>query len=370
MRTLWITTLLILSLAAAALAQVPEPAGNAAEPAVGAAPPPAAAPAAATGAAPSARAVIAVETPAASPRFGAGEDWLATSAGWAEAAWERLAPLRLALAETPAMPLLLTLFNGLVALFVYRLWRTSTGVNDALQAQSEALTHTLGVLKETADATRQIADAALLQARAAVGVELPRLELSAIELVHADESIRQALKAPAVALRFVNHGRTTAFLTARCVELRIADALPAEPEYRTIDELEIAEAVASAASVEAGADQRLGELSETEVEALRLGRRTLWVYGFVAFRDFLGIEHRKGFSLRWMPPPAQAAIGGSFQPDGPEAYVYERDEPGRGSRPASTIPFVLSERAPPLRKPARVIEPAAVTERPRAVARG
>lgn len=370
MRTLWITALIILSLATAALAQTPEPAVNATEPAADAAAPSTDAQAPATTAAASARAVIAVQPPAASPRVGAGEDWFATMEGWADAAWERLAPFRSALSEMPAMPLLLTLFNGLVALFIYRLWRTNAGVNDLLRAQSQALTQTLGVLKETADATRQIADAALLQARAAVGVELPRLELGAIELVHADESIRQALKAPAVALRFVNHGRTTAFLTTRCVELRLADALPAEAEYRTIDELEIAEAVASGASAEAGAAQRLGELSETEVEALRLGRRTLWVYGFVAFRDFLGIEHRKGFCLRWRPPSAQAAIGGSFQPDGPEAYVYERDEPGRASRPAQTIPFVLTERAPPLRKPERMTEPAAVTERPRAVARG
>jgi hypothetical protein len=202
-------------------------------------------------------------------------------------------------------------------------------------------------------------------------VELPRLELSAVELVLADESIRQALKAPAVSLRFANHGRTPAFLTARCVELRLADALPAEPEYRAVEQLETAEAVASGGTVKASADQRLGELGEAEVEALRLGRRTLWVYGFVAFRDFLGIEHRKGFSLRWLPPPAQASIGGSFQPEGSDAYVYERDEPARGARPAAAAtPFVLTERAPTLRKPPeRMIEPAA-PPRPRAVARG
>jgi len=255
-------------------------------------------------------------------------------------------------------------------LFAYHLWRTSKGVEDAVHAQSAEMTRSIAVVKDAADATRQIAEATLLQARASVGVELPRLELSDIRLIHSDESIRQALKSPAAALAFTNHGRTTAFLTTRCIELRLADALPEEPEYRAIEPLEIAEAVVSGGSVEAGAEQRLGELGEDEVEALRLGRRTLWVYGFVAFRDFLGIEHRKGFSLRWQPPHAQASIGGSFRPDGPDAYVYEREEAGSGSHPAAMIPFVLTERPPPLRKPAeRMIEPVA-PPRPRAVARG
>jgi len=365
MRILWTTALILLTLMNAALAQTPEPAQNGVEPPANVAAPP-------TSAAPPVRAVVEVppQPGVHQPRTLAEEDWYAASARWMAAAWARATPLRTALAEAAWTALLLTLFNGLLVVFAYRLWRTSARLTDALGAQSQAMTQTLGILKDTAETTRQIADAALLQARASVGVELPRLELNAVDLVHADESIRQALKAPAVSLRFANHGRTTAFLTARCVELRLANELPAEPEYRAVEQLETAEAVASGETAKVGADQRLGELGEAEVEALRLGRRTLWVYGFVAFRDFLGIEHRKGFCLRWLPPPAQASIGGSFQPEGSEAYVYERDEPARGARPVATTPFVLTERAPTLRKPPeRMIEPSAAP-RPRAVARG
>ena len=309
--------------------------------------------------------------PGPGPRADSSEDRLATATAWAAEEWQRLAGLRAALAAIAWNPILLTLFNGLLVLFAYRLWRTSTGVEDAVRAQSAEITRSIAVLKDAAEATRQTAEAALLQARASVGVELPRLELSDIRLLHADESIRQALKSPAAALAFTNHGRTTAFLTTRCIELRLADALPEEPEYRAIEPLEIAEAVVSGGSVAAGAEQRLGELGEAEVEAVRLGRRTLWVYGFVAFRDFLGIEHRKGFCLRWLPPPAQAHIGGSFQPDGPAAYVYEREAAARESRPAAAIPLILSDRAPPARKaPEIVVEPAAPASRPRALARG
>jgi hypothetical protein len=331
------------------------------------------APSARTAIEPTPAAEPAARTSAPSPAPGAdsSEDWLATATAWADREWQRLAGLRAALAAIAWNPILLTLFNGLLVLFAYRLWRTSKGVEDAVRAQSAEITRSIAVLKDAAEATRQTAEAALLQARASVGVELPRLELSDIRLLHADESIRQALKSPATALAFTNHGRTTAFLTTRCIELRLADALPEEPEYRAIEPLEIAEAVVSGGSVAAGAAQRLGELGEAEVEALRLGRRTLWVYGFVAFRDFLGIEHRKGFCLRWLPPPAQAHIGGSFQPDGPAAYVYEREAAARESRPAAAIPLILSDRAPPARKaPEIVVEPAAPASRPRALARG
>jgi hypothetical protein len=378
MRRVWILAIAGFFVTEAVCAQAPE-SPQAAEPPASAATGDASV--AAEQQAPSLRTVIA-PTPAAEPparaaapgpalRAASSEDWLATAISWTAAEWQRLAGLRAALAEIAWNPILLTLFNGLLVLFAYRLWRTSRSVEEAVHAQSTEMTRSIAVLKDAADATRQIAEAALLQARASVGVELPRLELSDVRLLHADESIRQALKSPAATLAFTNHGRTTAFLTTRCIELRLADALPEEPEYRAIEPLEIAEAVVSGGSVEAGAEQHLGELGEDEVEALRLGRRTLWVYGFVAFRDFLGIEHRKGFSLRWRPPHAQSAIGGSFQPDGPEAYVYEREEAGNGSRPAVTTPFVLTGRAPPLRKPAdRMIEPVAAPPRPRAVARG
>src|SRR5262249_57001330 len=104
------------------------------------------------------------------------------------AARARLAPARVALADVAWIPLLLTLFNGLLALFAYRLWRTSTGLKDAVAAQSQARTQTLAVLKDAAEATRQIADAALLQGRAGVSVELPRPAPTAVELALAHES--------------------------------------------------------------------------------------------------------------------------------------------------------------------------------------
>src|SRR5262249_2586190 len=144
MRILWMTALIAWTLIGAALAQAPEAAQPGPETA-----PQAATPASPASGAPAVRAAI------DAPASGARQDWLATASRWSADAWARLAPVRATLADISWMPVLLTLFNGLVALFIYRLLRTSAGIGEALRAQSRAMTHTLDVLKEAAAATRQ-----------------------------------------------------------------------------------------------------------------------------------------------------------------------------------------------------------------------
>src|SRR5579883_931948 len=170
MRILWTTAIIASTLIGAALAQAPDAARERSEATTEAAMPEASTPATpAAAAAPTVRAVI------EAPRQAPADDWVALARLRLADGWAWLAPLRASLADISWMPLLLTLFNGLLALFAYRLWRASAGLGEALRAQSRAMTHTLEVLKEAAAATRRTADAALLQAQAAVGVELPRL---------------------------------------------------------------------------------------------------------------------------------------------------------------------------------------------------
>jgi hypothetical protein len=235
---------------------------------------------------------------------------------------------------------LLVLFNGLLALFTYRLWRSTAGMREGAREQSLAMTRSvdaaMAVAQDAADAAKRAAEAALLQARAAIGVELPRLELSDIELQWADQSVRQALKAPSVRVAFTNHGRTTAFVGETCVELRLADALPPEPLYRNVSSFGTAAAVASGGSVGAGAERPLGDLAEAQSEKLLTGQSTLWVYGFVGFRDFLGARHRLGFCLCWTPPLDKSGAGGAFVPGGPERYTYQTQD--RLVPPAEPVP--------------------------------
>ena len=244
------------------------------------------------------------------------------------------------------MLLLLVLFNGLLALFSYRLWRSTSALHAAAREQSDDIKRSIAVAREAAEAARKSAEAAFLQAKASIGTELPRFELSQIGLVDADQSVRQALRTPSIRIDFANHGRTTAFVTQKCVEMRLARTLPPDPDYRMVETLEAVEAVEAGESVGAAADAPLGELSEAQADALLAGQDTLWVYGFLGFRDFLGMEHRMGFCLRWTPPRFNGGTGGSFIRTGPETYAYQtQDRPLVPAEPAAMPPPALRGQA-------------------------
>lgn len=253
-------------------------------------------------------------------------DWRQAFDGGRVLAQRDLSEIREFLGERNWTPLLLILFNGLVAIFAFRLWKSTAGLIGLAEMQSRDLKAMIGVAREAADAARRSAEAASLQARALVGTELPRLELGDVQLVCADQSVRQALKAPSFELRFKNYGRTTALVVEKCVEVKRCLDLPPEPDYAYAEMLPVAEAVDSGDAVAAGAERRLGELAESQVQALLDGRDTLWVYGFVRFRDFLGLEHKTGFCLRWTPPRRDASIGGSFVQEDPGTYIYQTDD--------------------------------------------
>lgn len=228
-------------------------------------------------------------------------------------------------AQNWVQPLLIVLI-GVVAMFGYGLWKTLTGLIGLAREQSRDLKEMIAVARDTADAARRSADAASLQARALVAAELPRLELAAATLASSDQSVRQALRAPSVDLQFVNYGRTTALVLETCVEVRLGHSLPFEPTYDFIETLPVVEAVESGKAIGAKAPRRLGELSDTQVQGLLGGLNTIWVYGFVRFRDVLGLQHKMGFCLRWTPPAREASIGGAFVPEDPGAYIYQTDD--------------------------------------------
>jgi len=245
-------------------------------------------------------------------------------------------------------PALLVLFNGLLLIVLFRLRQAATGLTDLARELGRDLRQATAIARDAADAARKSAEAAALQARALVGVELPRLELGRVALVYADQSVRQALKAPSVELGFTNFGRTSAFILERCIEVRMTPTLPPDPVYNATETLPLVEAVESGASAEANAPRRLGDLADSQVQQLLSGAATLWVYGFLRFRDFLGMDHKNGFCLRWVPPPREAGTGGTFIPDGPPAYVYQSDHwsPPPAPAPRARELFVDTRFAP------------------------
>ena len=95
-----------------------------------------------------------------------------------------------------------------------------------------------------------------------------------------------------------NHGRTPADVLAVSLRLFTHTALPAQPPY--------------AASTPMRYTVMPGEtvnwtnpfpLPTAEVQQVQVDARTLWIVGYVDYRDRFGNAHRNGYARRYMPQP-------------------------------------------------------------------
>jgi hypothetical protein len=79
------------------------------------------------------------------------------------------------------------------------------------------------------------------------------------------------------------------------------------------------------------------ELADHDVERLRRDEVHLWLYGYIAYRDYLDRHWRKGFiglldarTTRWHPVADAGDAGGVFEQPPPEAgvqaYTYTRPD--------------------------------------------
>ena len=51
------------------------------------------------------------------------------------------------------------------------------------------------------------------------------------------------------------------------------------------------------------------------------GKMSLWAYGYIAYKDFIGREHKTGFCFRWYPPD-EFIPQGRWIYEGPDSYLY------------------------------------------------
>lgn len=159
------------------------------------------------------------------------------------------------------------------------------------------------------------AKAAELNARAAVGIELPVIRFSPLDLGSTDRLILNdnspygagisdgpPTKYSAVGdFRVTNHGRTPAFPIAFAVGWSFADELPPEPTYIQRSVVNHAKVVAIGGEVECHLDgPHLGiELSDEQVASGSSNKTWLWVYGCLYYRDFLDQAREARFCWRY-----------------------------------------------------------------------
>jgi hypothetical protein len=181
-----------------------------------------------------------------------------------------------------------------------------------------------------AHATRITAEAAKRAADTAVNVELPILIISqanlrvagpvegAMRFLSANETIPDSFE-PIIS--FMNFGRSPAQITAACLEWQIAASpndLPRPPKYGNIFPYPT-NAVFKADTPIALDAPCVIKPKPTEILALNQSEQFLWVFGYIAFRDFLYEPHESRFCLKW----SRQREGSK----GPFGFVWDSDTP-------------------------------------------
>src|ERR1700733_2607837 len=151
------------------------------------------------------------------------------------------------------------------------------------------------------------AEAARLSARAAVGVELPRVFLSKCEFAESDKPSEAQLQYPELEMAVSNYGRTPAFPIEVSIEIVCGAALPPEPRYSRTDPF-------PTGSVIRDQPYRLIPLaphfSAEDAIAVASEKKFIWVYGYVAYKDFLNDEHKCRFCQKLCKMPHPIDNGG------------------------------------------------------------
>ncbi|WP_439892494.1 hypothetical protein ACS7SF_08350 [Ralstonia sp. 25C] len=189
----------------------------------------------------------------------------------------------------------------------------------------------------SADAARVAARAAELNARAAIGIELPVLRVRPPDdiiqtdgLIDDDHAYGGTVNDGPLTqfsaiglLKVENHGRTPAFPNSISVGWQVAHELPETPNYKLTARLN--HSVVVKPDDEITFDQHYGiELTEQEIASCAAGTSWLWFYGELTYRDFLYEEHKHRFCWRHAdrnPPDGPAFFFFSSDGEPPPAYI-------------------------------------------------
>jgi hypothetical protein len=176
------------------------------------------------------------------------------------------------------------LFTGLLFVSTTALWWSTRKLWKAGDAQ-------IAIAK-------QAADAAVLNAKAAIGVELPII-IFELELHRESGTTGIVTDAPGklsiLKILYKNMGRSAAEMLRLCVEWRVIDILPERAVFERMIDFAPGSMLDSAV-----AEQTIPmELQGAEVAAIKNKTKSLWVYGFLRYKDFIGDQHQTPYCARW-----------------------------------------------------------------------
>jgi hypothetical protein len=228
----------------------------------------------------------------------------------------------------------LTVFTGVLAFATITLGIATIGLYATGEKQAKiaklANIRQFRQSRESIALTKLSADAAILNAKAAIGVKLPSIHASKIELFHpgppygknADTYKSQIIdgRPPSnsqIAITFSNIGETNAHIAGICFEYFVGHRLPPLPTYQRI--LPFTETVIKANHEWQFCPVNFFIMLNAEQDrALDLVLAShLWVYGYISYLDFMNTPHEHRFCQRWLT----TSILGSPTGFVPEFYI-------------------------------------------------
>lgn len=187
-------------------------------------------------------------------------------------------------------------------------------------------------LKASIAVSDRAARAAEMNARAAIGMELPVLRCLPGSLGSAtvsNASMWQVMSGPPLALfntvtelRFVNNGRTPAFPVLVELGWELAAELSGGPNYCWALNVEPGSVIKADGLFEFHPSKFVIELTQGRLLELRKRQTTLWIFGRMVYQDFMDQTHSIGFCWRWTPYSERSEAYYFFaDPAVPKAFI-------------------------------------------------
>lgn len=130
-----------------------------------------------------------------------------------------------------------------------------------------------------------------------------------------------------IAIEVTNRGDAPANITAYLLTYHIGHRLPADPPY------DKARATSSKAFLAADQSFRFKSalaVSAKDMATVRTGDASLWILGYVDYRDGFQKRYRSGYARRWNPRSAES--GNNLVIEAKPRYNYDRErERGEGN---------------------------------------
>ena len=147
-------------------------------------------------------------------------------------------------------------------------------------------------MKDSIAVAKESASAAMLHARAAIGLELPKIIVSRVDFADTGAaSLASRLQSPKIEIAVTNYGKTPAFLLGQAIEIEVGALLPPEPVYPSAVDLPPETIVEYKNKYPLGTARPKSPLSPEDIQAILDGNTRLRVYGYVYYRDILSEAH-------------------------------------------------------------------------------